>query len=157
MPHTPMHGPGTTLSNVAGDTLFFIALGVSRELEDLAAQWQLGHAELVAILLLLNSLLTVLPGWLAVVRTWLWGAHHDDGTEHPSDKGLLGFLGVFGQVAQRLVLGTLAQTMAQGVATAVPLRSVRVITLVGVAVFFVFLSSTLAVARRDAIIARKGV
>ena len=152
-PH-PMHatppGPGETVSALAGDLTFVVGLSLGNEVLTAAREADLGQVELVAILLILTSLATATSGWVAVARLWLFGPSPagDDGR-----RGLLGFVNVFGGVLQRLLLSTTAQVMTQTVVAAVPLRSVRVLSLCSITTFWVFLSSTLTVGRRDALVA----
>ena len=62
-------------------------------------------------------------------------------------SGLLAFLALFVRVAQRISMSICVQLIAANVRVQQPLRVVRVITLLGVAVFFVFLESTATVGR----------
>ena len=72
------------------------------------------------------------------------------GGPDPTDadkSGLLAFLALFVKVAQRIVMSICVQLIAANVHVTQPLRTVRVFTLMGVAVFFVFLESTATLGR----------
>ena len=60
---------------------------------------------------------------------------------------MLAFLAVFVSIAQRISISLVLQLLAANVRTHQPLRSVRILTLLSVAVFFLFLESTATVGR----------
>lgn len=62
-------------------------------------------------------------------------------------SGVIAFLGLFVSIFQRISVSIVVQLLAANVRTQQPLRAVRVLTLLSVAVFFLFLEATGKVGR----------
>ena len=62
-------------------------------------------------------------------------------------SGVVAFLGLFVSIFQRISVSIVVQLLAANVRTQQPLRAVRVLTLLSVAVFFLFLEATGKVGR----------
>jgi hypothetical protein len=150
------------LSALGGDLTLSISFAVAHELLDAARDAELGEAELIGIVLSTSIVLSALPNvlWLARTEvvvaygTWLYNSGKTTvrpmTRPNPNDgevSGLLAFLALFVRVAQRISMSICVQLIAANVQVQQPLRVVRVITLLGVAVFFVFLESTATVGR----------
>lgn len=154
-----MDGTGVlsqTLSSLGADLTFSVSWSVARELLDGASESQLGEDELIGIVLGVSVVLTALPKVLMSLsaelpRFWRWATN----TPPPSDvatlptegSGLIAFIGVFVSIAQRISVSLVVQLLAANVRSQQPLRSVRILTLLSVAVFFLFLESTATVGR----------
>lgn len=147
------------LSALGGDLTLSISWAVANELLDAAREAELGEAELIGIVLATSIVLSALPNvlWLArteVAAAWdVW--HGRKPMIRPDPKatnvsGLLAFLALFVKVAQRITMSICVQLIAANVRVQQPLRTVRVFTLMGVAVFFVFLESTATLGRVQA-------
>jgi len=144
------------LSALGGDLTLSISWAVARELLDAAKEAQIGEAELIGIVLSTSIVLSALPNvlWLArteVVAAWEV-AHKRPAPTKPdpnvaATSGLLAFLALFVKVAQRITMSICVQLIAANVQAQQPLRVVRIFTLMGVAVFFVFLESTATLGR----------
>lgn len=144
------------LSSLGGDLTLSISFAVARELLDAATEAQVGEAELIGIVLTVSIVLSALPNalWLAkteVAAAWAVSqgkrprmSSSDAGTD---SSGLLAFFALFVKVSQRITMSICVQLIAANVHVTQPLRAVRVFTLIGVAVFFVFLESTATLGR----------
>lgn len=144
------------LSALGGDLTLSISFAVAHELLDAARDAELGEAELIGIVLSTSIVLSALPNVLWLARTEVvvaWAVYKGQKPPiRPNEKdgevsGLLAFLALFVRVAQRISMSICVQLIAANVQVQQPLRVVRVITLLGVAVFFVFLESTATVGR----------
>ena len=151
-------GVSQTLSSLGADLTFSVSWSVARELLDGASDSQLGEDELIGIVLGLSVVLTALPTVIGAVvseapRLWRWAlsikpAPPSAPPKGPTEgSGLLAFLAVFVSIAQRISISLVVQLLAANVRTHQPLRSVRILTLLSVAVFFLFLESTATVGR----------
>ena len=151
-------GVSQTLSSLGADLTFSVSWSVARELLDGASDSQLGEDELIAIVLGLSVVLTALPKALVsasreVPKLWRWARNARPAPASAAPKGpaegsgLLAFLAVFVSIAQRISISLVVQLLAANVRTRQPLRSVRILTLLSVAVFFLFLESTATVGR----------
>lgn len=144
------------LSALGGDLTLSIAWAIAHELLDAAKDAELGEAELIGIVLSTSIVLSAMPTMLWMARSeWsaAWSVWH--GTAAPKEakssdtpiSGLIAFMGVFVRVAQRISMSICVQLIAANVHVQQPLRAVRVFTLMGVAIFFVFLESTATLGR----------
>jgi hypothetical protein len=149
-----------TLSSLGADLTFSVSWSVARELLDGASDSQLGEDELIGIVLGVSVVLTALPKALGAAaaeigRWWPFAnarrssrAAASEEPDVPAEgSGLLAFLALFVSIAQRISISLVVQLLAANVRTRQPLRSVRILTLLSVAVFFLFLESTATVGR----------
>jgi hypothetical protein len=121
------------LTSLGGDLTFSVAWAIARELLDAGNEAQLTEAELVGMVLCTSIVLTAVARQRQNIEHLLGGSF-----------GMLDFVGIFVEIAQRISMSVCVQLLAGNVHTQQPLRSVRIVTLLGVAVFFVFLQSTAA-------------
>ncbi len=144
------------LSALGGDLTLSISWAVANELLAAAKEADIGEAELIGIVLTVSIVLSALPNALWLARTEVVAAWEVVMGRRPSIRpdvtqanasGLLAFLALFVKVSQRITMAICVQLIAANVHVTQPLRSVRVLTLMGVAVFFVFLESTATVGR----------
>ena len=154
-----MDGTGVlsqTLSSLGADLTFSVSWSVAHELLDGASESQLGEDELIGIVLGVSVVLTALPKALMSLsaelpRFWRWATNKpppsDAATPPAEGSGLIAFIGVFVSIAQRISVSLVVQLLAANVRSQQPLRSVRILTLLSVAVFFLFLESTATVGR----------
>lgn len=148
-------GATDALSALGGDLTFAISWAVANELLGAAKDAQLGDAELVGVVLFSSICLSALPKALLMARVETMRALAiANGQEPPSYKaitvsssGLLAFMGIFLRIAQRISLSVCVQLLTANVQATQPLRAVRVLTMLGTAVFFLFLESTATLGR----------
>lgn len=138
-------GTVDSLSSLGGDLTLTIALSVANELIAAAQEAELGEVQLMAAVLCVSVGLSALPKLLALAATelrlklWLFFRRSPS---HGSQSGILAFVELFVRIAQRISVSVCVQLVARNVVAQQQLRGVRVLTLVAVAVFFVFLEST---------------
>lgn len=141
-------GISQTLSSLGSDLTFSVSWSVARELLDGASESQLGEDELIGMVLGLSIVLTAFPKVLRLLTARSKGARRPDGSHQPEGRsGLIAFFSMFVDIAQRISISLVVQLLAANVRTRQPLRSVRILTLLSVAVFFLFLESTATVGR----------
>ena len=151
-------GTADTLSALGGDLTFSVSWSVASELLDAAREAQLGEAELIAIVLGLSVILSALPDGLRIARSEvarIWAPASKDSQNAPStaeqrsgeSSGIAGFMGLFVNIFQRISVSIVVQLLAANVRSQQPRRIARVLSLLTVAVFFLFLESTAAVGR----------
>jgi hypothetical protein len=145
------------LSSLGSDLTLAISFSIAHELLAAAEDAQIQQAELIGIVLSTTVVLSVLPNafaWtmheLSSVRA-IWRGDMASAASvcdrHESRMSLGQFAALFVSIAQRISASICVQLVAANVKATQPLRSVRLLTLVGVAVFFVFLESTAALGR----------
>lgn len=148
-------GATDALSALGGDLTFAISWAVANELLAAAKDAQLGEAELVGVVLFSSICFSALPKALLMARVETMRALAVANNEQPpsytsikvSSSGLLAFLGIFLRISQRISLSVCVQLLTANVQANQPLRAVRVLTMLGTAVFFLFLESTATLGR----------
>lgn len=151
-------GATDALSSLGGDLTFAISWAVANELLAAARDAQLGDAELVGVVLFSSICLSALPKALLMARVETTRAIAVFNKEPPpvysavkiSNSGLLAFMGIFLRISQRISLSVCVQLLTANVQATQPLRAVRVLTMIGTAVFFLFLESTATLGRVEA-------
>ena len=145
-----------SLSALGGDLTLSVAFAIANELLAAAKDAELSDAELIGVVLSTSIVLTAVPNAVWLARTEvaaLWSKRCGGKDTHSPDpdvelsSGMLSFIALFVRVAQRISMSICVQLVAANVTTQQPLRVVRVLTLLGVAVFFVFLESTATIGR----------
>lgn len=148
-------GVTDALSALGGDLTFAISFAVANELLASAKDAQLGDAELIGVILLSSIFFSALPKALLLARAealrivarWKGGKPPKYTDVEVSNAGILAFIGIFLRIAQRISLSVCVQLLTASVQATQPLRAVRVLTLLGTAVFFLFLESTATIGR----------
>ena len=139
------------LSSIGSDLSFAVSFAIANELLAAAREQQLEDAELIGIVLLTSICLSALPKALVVLSTEstkLLAIMHNVPYEskmdlaHSTEQGILGFAAFLLQIFQRISLTVTIQLVTAAVQTAQPLRSVRLLSLLSVLFFFVFLRQT---------------
>ena len=162
-----------TIATVGSDLIVSVSWSIANELLAAAKEQQLSKAELVGLLLLVTVVLSSTPhlwtslasvSWLDGARSllqWVKGrgavpkplntaANSCTTNKKPSaveSVGFISFLAVFVHMAQRISLNVCVQLVASSVNAQQPLRAVRIVSLFGVAVFFLFLQSAMQFGR----------
>ena len=141
------------LGALGSDLAFSVSFGIARELLDAARDAQIGDEELIGIVLALSIVLGALPNSLAVAYSEL--AKHkwlgETARYLPSKTGSSGFLAFINlliDIARRISISITVQLLAANVRARQPQRSVRIVSLLSVAVFFLFLEATSSLGRR---------
>tara|TARA_B100001057_G_C22659683_1_gene875481 strand:+ start:211 stop:702 length:492 start_codon:yes stop_codon:yes gene_type:complete len=152
------------LGSLGSDLAFSVSFGIANELLDAAKEAHLSEDELIAIVLALSVLLAAVPSTFVAMRNeWRkyrggnkasessgkdgkGGSEGSEGSGAPvQPSGLLEFASLLLRMAQRISLSICVQLVASNVRLRQPLRSVRVVSLLAVSIFFLFLESTSSV------------
>ena len=133
------------LGNLGSDLAFSVSFGIGRELLDAANEAQLSEDELIASVLILSIVMTAVPKLLSTAtreireRGWLGSkAHKRSSTE----SGLLAFGALLVDIARRIAISLSVQLLAANVRAKQPNRAVRIVSLLSVAIFFLFLEAS---------------
>ena len=135
------------LGALGSDLAFTVSFGIARELLDAARDSQIGDEELIGIVLALSVVLGALPGSLALAysETVKWLGH----AAQPSKaSGFLAFVNLLIDIARRISISITVQLLAANVSARQPQRAVRIVSLLSVAVFFLFLEATSSLGKR---------
>jgi hypothetical protein len=141
----------SALSALGGDLTVSISFAVATELLVAADEAEVQTSSLVGVLLALSVVLGATPDAAAATAARVRAlctssaaarAASDDGDgDDDGQDGILAFIGLFVRILQRIAASVCVQLVAASVASSQPLRSVRIVTLLGVAVFFVFVEN----------------
>lgn len=138
------------LSNLGADLSVSISFSVANEFIGAARDSQMGDDELVAVLVTIVVVVTSAKRLVDRLSNWIASSKKvDDGAlvqHEEKQRGLIEFISLMLSIAQRIALSISVQVLAYSVKVNQPSRIVRVTTLLGVVVFFVFFES--AAARR---------
>ena len=143
------------LTAVGSDLAFSVSFAIAQELLNAATEAHLSEEELISLVLALSIILSAIPPSIKGVRLELERRASRDAKRQDeslkksetSQSGLLEFLLLLVGMAQRISVSVCVQLLASNVRTRQPLRSVRIVTLLAVAIFFLFLDSTSSVGR----------
>ena len=144
------------LSSLGADLAFSVSYNIASELLDSANEAGLSEEELIGLVLALSVVLGALPSSLnalrSVVRARLGseaGAGAKAKLQNGPTSGVFEFFALFLRMAQRISVSICVQLVASNVRTREPLRAVRIVSLLGVSIFFMFLESTGHVGQND--------
>jgi hypothetical protein len=145
-----MSATAGALGTLGSDLAFSVSFGIASELLDSAKESHLSEEELIGIVLAISIVLTATPSSFRAVRAELAKmrlfTNSDETTlEAKKPSGILEFITLLVRMAQRISISICVQLLASNVRLRQPLRSVRVVSLLGVAIFFLFLESTSSV------------
>tara|TARA_Y100000817_G_C16857302_1_gene544510 strand:- start:2569 stop:3027 length:459 start_codon:yes stop_codon:yes gene_type:complete len=141
------------LGALGSDLAFSVSFGIARELLDAATDAQISDDELIGVVLALSIVLGALPRSFSLAydelakRRWL-GLSVSDESEGPSNSGLLAFVNLLVDIARRISVSISVQLLAANVRAKQPQRAVRIVSLLSVAVFFLFLEATSSLGKR---------
>jgi hypothetical protein len=148
------------LSSLGSDLTFSVSFAIARELRDQAVESDISQVELIAVMTLLTIALGRAPeGLQALIRWagqfWRWvrrgfqKKHHAVDEQNDSDsevgaystQNLLMFVSLFIDIARRISASLLVQLVANAITMREPLRASRIVSLLTITIFFVFLQS----------------
>ena len=139
------------LGSLGSDLAFAVSFAVAGEVLAAASENNIADDELIAGLLAVTIVASALPRashlvWeLAAARGKKSKIVEDGAKEADVPKeadGLKQFLSLLLTMVQRILLSTAVQLLANTARAREPLRTVRIISLISVSVFFVFVSGT---------------
>lgn len=145
----PMADTQLALGSLGSDLAFSVSFGIGRELMDAANEAGMTEDELVAAVLALSIVFIALPRTVKLLaeeagrccsraRILPLEGRAATSTEH----GLLAFVALLVDIARRIAISLSVQLLAANVRAKQPDRVVRVVSLLSVAVFFLFLEAT---------------
>lgn len=141
------------LGSLGSDLAFSVSFNIATELLDAAHETHLSEEELIGIVLLTSVVLASIPSGLRAVRDELAKLRvandptslREKAKEGRGNTGVFEFVELLVRMAQRISISICVQLLASNVRSRQPLRSVRVVSLLAVAIFFLFLESTSSV------------
>lgn len=139
----------TALGSLGSDLAFSVSFGIGHELMDGANEAGMTEDELVAAVLALSIVFIALPRTVKLMIDELgrcFRRAHTAPSEAkpltPTEHGLLAFVALLVDIARRIAISLSVQLLAANVRAKQPDRAVRVVSLLSVAVFFLFLEAT---------------
>ena len=139
-----MTDTAAALGSLGSDLAFSVSFGIGRELLDAADEAQMSEDELVAVVLVLSIILTALPRTFRIASKELsrrgWIAKPTPKTSDGS--GLASFVKLLIDIARRIAISLSVQLLAANVRAKQPNRAVRILSLLSVAIFFLFLEAS---------------
>lgn len=154
-----MSATAGALGSLGNDLAFSVSYNIASELLDAANEAHLSEEELIGIVLGLAVVLASVPSavrgvWAGLKRCsarmlkrWrvrVRPATPDPDPTPPPDglSGIAEFAALLVGIAQRISVSICVQLLASNVRSRQPLRAVRVVSLLAVAIFFLFLESS---------------
>jgi hypothetical protein len=138
----------TALGSLGSDLAFSVSFGIGRELMDAANEAGMTEDELVAAVLVLSIVFIALPRTVKLVLDELGRCCvrakilSSEAKLTPTEHGLLAFVALLVDIARRIAISLSVQLLAANVRAKQPDRAVRIVSLLSVAVFFLFLEAT---------------
>lgn len=137
-----MADTAAALGSLGSDLAFSVSFGIGNELLEAARDAQMSEDELIASVLILSIVFAALPRTfrltLRELRSSGWLAK-----ETPKgESGLGAFMTLLVDIARRIAISLSVQLLAANVRAKQPNRAVRVVSLLSVAVFFLFLEAS---------------
>lgn len=137
------------LAGLGSDLAFTISFAIARELLDGANEAGISQDELIAVVLALGIIFSALPKTASTV--WREVASWSHPVPAPGDEGkvaarrdpsgLAEFLKLLVDMGKRISVSVCVQLLASNVRSKQPLRSVRIVLLFGVVMYFLFLDA----------------
>ena len=135
------------LGALASDLAFSVSFGIGNELLSWAQDSNLTEDELVAVVLILTVLLSALPKSFRhglselQARGWVSEPKKDE-----VPQGVVQFVELLVNITRRICVSLAVQLLSANVRSRQADRSVRIVSLVSVAIFFLFLEATSSIA-----------
>jgi len=144
-----MSATAGALGSLGNDLAFSVSANIAAELLDAAGDAHLSEEELIGFVLGLAVVLASVPSAVLLawreLRKWRLGANPEaaDSAPHAAARsGVTEFATLLVGIAQRISVSICVQLLASNVRNRQPLRTVRVVSLLAVAIFFLFLESS---------------
>lgn len=139
-----MADAATALGSLGSDLAFSVSFGIGQELLSAARESQMSEDELVASVLILSIVFTALPRTFRVATSELrkLGFLGRKPSPTEAESGLLQFVSLLVDIAKRIAVSLTVQLLAANVRAKQPNRVVRIVSLLSVAVFFLFLEAS---------------
>lgn len=142
-----MSGSADALTALGSDLAFSVSYTIALELRESAESGGFNTHELVAIVFLMSILLMATPS--IIVRATQIARHSNIewlrtiGTIHKQQtwSAIIKFIALLLSIARRIVVSLLVQLVANAAVAQQGARSARILSLLSVAVFFLFLES----------------
>jgi hypothetical protein len=135
------------LGSLGSDLAFSVSFGIANELVAAASEANLSEDELIGMVLVVTVLLAALPSSFTGIRKE-WHKAYGGQRKAVPDSGILEFMKLLLNMAHRISLSICVQLVSSNVRSKQPLRSVRVVSLLAVSIFFLFLESTSSVGNK---------
>lgn len=147
-----MSATAGALGSLGSDLAFSLSYNIASELLEVANTAHLSEEELVGLVLGMAVVLASLPS--SVRRTWAelkrrLAPSSPAGADAPRPSGVAEFGTLLLSIAQRISVSICVQLLASNARSRQPLRAVRVVSLLGVAVFFLFIESSSTIGSAD--------
>ena len=146
-----MSATAGALGSLGSDLAFSVSYNIASELLDAANEAHLSEEELIGIVLGLAVVLASVPSAVRAVWAELKPSRVtvSPGTAAPNTRppaegrsGITEFAAHLVDIAKRISVSICVQLLASNVRSRQPLRAVRVVSLLAVAIFFLFLESS---------------
>lgn len=139
-----MADTASALGSLGSDLAFSVSFGIGQELLSAAREMQMSEDELVASVLILSIVFTALPRTFRVATGEMrkLGCLSRKPNTTEAESGLLHFVSLLVDIAKRIAISLTVQLLAANVRAKQPNRVVRIVSLLSVAVFFLFLEAS---------------
>jgi len=139
-----------TLSSLGSDLTFSVSFAIANELRDQAVETDISQVELIAVMTLLTIALDRAPDALQAIGA---GARHlrtrwcggktikRPSNQKASAQKVIDFFRLFVDISRRISASLLVQLVANAISTHEPMRASRIVSLLTITIFFVFLQS----------------
>ena len=134
------------LSALGGDLAFSVSFGIASELLEAANEAGLSEDELISTVLSIAVLFSAVPSSLRAVVSHL-GARGSGAAAGAPVSAVTEFFALLLSIGRRISLSICIQLLSSNVRARQPLRSVRIMSLLAISVFFIFLESGSGVGR----------
>jgi len=145
-----MADAANALGSLGSDLAFSVSFGIGQELLSAAREEQMSEDELVASVMILSIVFAALPRMFRVATSELRKLGLLDRKPSPTDAetGLLQFVSLLVDISKRIAVSLTVQLLAANVRAKQPNRVVRIVSLLSVAVFFLFLEASSSIGAR---------
>lgn len=139
-----------TLSSLGSDLTFSVSFAIARELRDQAVETDISQVELIAVMTLLTIALDRAPQALRAIvdsirylRIAYFGYKRlsKNSNQNASAQKVIDFFRLFVDISRRISASLLVQLVANAISSHEPLRASRIVSLLTITIFFVFLQS----------------
>lgn len=137
-----MADTAAALGSLGSDLAFSVSFGIGNELLEAARDAQMSEDELIASVLILSIVFAALPRTFRLTLKELRSAGLLAKETPKGGSGLAAFMTLLVDIARRIAISLSVQLLAANVRAKQPNRAVRIVSLLSVAVFFLFLEAS---------------